>query len=162
MARIQGSRSQAPRPPAAEQEPDVRSLNKAVQTLNLRKTLVGQMPITPPTLRGHLGAVLVKIVRRSLFWFTSRLDDFHTDVVEGFEVQFATLKSLITARERTEQILIAEAAERRALSFAVAENARALGELKALYRPPLEVSRPGNASFGACVAYGPNPRDGFR
>ena len=31
---------------------------------------VGDIPPQPPTLRGRLGAVLVNLVRRMLFWYT--------------------------------------------------------------------------------------------
>ena len=34
---------------------------------------VGQLPAHPPTLRGELGARLVSVVRRMLFWYTPPL-----------------------------------------------------------------------------------------
>src|ERR1700682_5152578 len=80
-------------PPGLEL-PDLGGLNRAGQALHLRKSLVGQMPPEPPTFRGRMGALLVKIVRRSLSWFTSRLDDFHAEILEGFDLHFAALKSL--------------------------------------------------------------------
>ena len=94
----QGADSQHAQPglslPPGLELPDLGGLNRAGQALHLRKSLVGRMPPEPPTFRGRMGAVLVKIVRRSLSWFTSRLDDFHAEILEGFDLQFAALKSL--------------------------------------------------------------------
>ena len=82
--------------------PDIDALERAGESLSCRKTLVGRMPPEPPTFRGRIGAVLVAIVRRSLFWFTSQLQDFHTDVVEEFDLQVTALKSVtaVTGQNR--------------------------------------------------------------
>ena len=56
--------------------PQLRGVATALQTLRFRKALVGAMPAAPATLRARCGAVLVGIVRRSLFWLNEQLDDF--------------------------------------------------------------------------------------
>src|ERR1700704_6326233 len=59
--------------------PEMQCLKRVIKALHLRKTLVGRLPPEPPTLRGRAGGLMVKIIRRSLSWFTSRLGDFHSD-----------------------------------------------------------------------------------
>ncbi len=133
---------------------EMESLKRMSQDLHLRKALVGKLPPEPPTFRGRVGGLIVKAVRRSLFWFISRLEHFHSDMVEAFDLQFSVLDTLssvtrqnmetlellkgkladvsaeltrslaaeMAARERAEQVLRAEIAERKALTRAVAEN----------------------------------------
>src|SRR5262245_7749192 len=38
---------------------------------------LGDMPPAPPTMRGRLGAILVRVVRRALFWYTNQIRSFH-------------------------------------------------------------------------------------
>jgi len=105
----QGGDSQQRRPghslPPSIELPDLGGLNRTRQSLHLRKSLVGQMPPEPPSFRGRVGALLVKIVRRSLFWFTSRLDDFHAEILEGFDLHFAALKSLARVSRNNRELV---------------------------------------------------------
>ncbi len=76
-------------------------------TASLRSALnlVGKLPPQPPTLRGWVGALLVKTVRRALFWYTPQLQSFHASVVRGFERQAGALNALAVAdRENREEI----------------------------------------------------------
>jgi Polysaccharide pyruvyl transferase/2OG-Fe(II) oxygenase superfamily len=138
--------------------PDMDRLASVGRALRARKALIGQMPSAPPTLRGRMGALLVRMVRRSLVWFTGPLDDFHSEIVEGFDFQLAALKSLtsegvqrrqlaevsaeltrglvaeMTARESAERALRVEIAERETLTLAVAENLHKRQGLEASYR----------------------------
>jgi hypothetical protein len=77
--------------PSSLPMPEMEGLKRVSQTLHLRKTLVGRLPPEPPTLRGRVGGLMVKVIRRSLSWFTSRLDDFHSDVIEALDLQFSAL-----------------------------------------------------------------------
>ncbi|MFB3918421.1 MAG: hypothetical protein ACE14M_16955, partial [Terriglobales bacterium] len=70
--------SHAPHPAAPEldsvQAPlsslDLTGLHQAARRMRAAQALVGQMPPQPPGLRARLGAALVGIVRRMLFWYT--------------------------------------------------------------------------------------------
>lgn len=111
--------------------PDLASLARASRSLRFRKSLVGQTPPAPPTLRARLGGVLVKIVSKSLFWFTGRLDDFHSSVVETSDLQSSALANLIWKGQQTKQLLDRVDGHVRELSVALAAETtareRALG-----------------------------------
>ena len=97
-------RQSGPLPPGLL-TPDLEALKKVHRDLHLRRSLVGKLPPSPPTLRGRVGGLMVKTVRRSLFWFLSRLDRFHSDIIEEFDLQFAVLNSLSwMARENVETL----------------------------------------------------------
>jgi hypothetical protein len=135
--------------------PEMESLKRVSKDLHLRKALIGRLPPEPPTIRGRVGGLLVKAVRRSLFWFLSRLENFHSDLIDAFDLQFSALKSLSSvtqqnvatlellkqqlaaemgARESAEQSLRAEIAERKTLALTVAENAQRRKMLEEGYR----------------------------
>jgi len=152
--------------PSALLMPEMESLKRLSKNLHLRKAFVGRLPPEPPTFRGRIGGLIVKAVRRSLFWFISRLDLFHSDVIEAFDLQFSVLATLssatrrnmetlellkgkladisaeltrsltaeIAARERAEQVLRDEIAERKAMALTVAENMHSRQLLEAGYR----------------------------
>jgi hypothetical protein len=132
--------------------PDLAAIARANRSLRFRKSLVGQIPPAPQTLRARASGVLVKMISKSLFWFTGRLDDFHSSVVETSSLQSAALASLVWSGQQTKQLLdrvngqleglsAALTAETNAreraeqpLSAAVDENARKLRVLEASYR----------------------------
>ena len=148
--------------PVEPTPPGLEAIARANRSLRLRKSLVGEIPPAPPTLRARVSGVLVKVIKASLFWFTGRLDDFHSSIVEANELQSAALSSLawsgqqsrqlaehairrmeelsaglaaeMAARERAEQVLRAEIAERQPLSATVEEGASRLRTLETGYR----------------------------
>ena len=83
-------------PPASEGLPamdfsHLRTLVNGVQEASLR---VGQMPPVPPTARGRIGAVLVQVVRRMLFWHTAQLGQFGRTVKTTLEEQANLLEAV--------------------------------------------------------------------
>jgi SAM-dependent methyltransferase len=58
---------------------DLMTLRAACGRLYEIRNLVGQMPPQPPTLRAKVGARLVRIVRRMLFWYTPQILRFHNE-----------------------------------------------------------------------------------
>jgi 2-polyprenyl-3-methyl-5-hydroxy-6-metoxy-1,4-benzoquinol methylase len=72
---------------------------------------VGDMPPQPPTVRGRIGAVLVSLVRRMLFWYTDQIRSFHAGVSEAAaeQVRFA---HEIDAEQRRQGELLAQGIER--------------------------------------------------
>ena len=48
---------------------------------------IGDMPPQPPTFRARVGALLVSIVRRALFWYTGQIRAFQTIVAEAAREQ---------------------------------------------------------------------------
>jgi len=55
---------------------------------------IGAQPPRPPTLRGRVGAVLVRLVRRMLFWHTPQIADFSEATLRVIEEQVAALESI--------------------------------------------------------------------
>jgi SAM-dependent methyltransferase len=55
------------------------SLRAAYRRLYEARDLVGQMPLSPPTLRAKVGGSLVRIVQRMLFWYTPQILRFQRE-----------------------------------------------------------------------------------
>jgi O-antigen chain-terminating methyltransferase len=49
--------------------------------------LVGQLPPEPPTFRGRMGARLVKLIQRLLFWYTPQIVHFQYAAMQALEEQ---------------------------------------------------------------------------
>jgi hypothetical protein len=73
---------------------DLEALDRALQRLYRTRALIGAMPAAPATFRARAGGVLVRFVRRSLFWLFPQLDAFHGAVVEFAECQMALMEEL--------------------------------------------------------------------
>jgi 2-polyprenyl-3-methyl-5-hydroxy-6-metoxy-1,4-benzoquinol methylase len=83
---------------------------------------IGDMPPEPPTLRGRMGAVLVGMVRRGLFWYTAQLKAFHAAVADAARELAPALQDL-NAQQQRQRTLIGEGRERIAeLERRVEEN----------------------------------------
>lgn len=79
------------------QLPAIGELKTSVDRLRIRQDLIDALPPSPSTLRGRIGALLVKVVRRGLFWHTARLRDFHSALIESFEAQTRAARALSEA-----------------------------------------------------------------
>src|ERR1019366_8977862 len=60
-------------------------LRSAIAVLNASYAVVGQTPPEPPTLRGRIGARLVKLVQRLLFWYTPQIVHFQYSALKAFD-----------------------------------------------------------------------------
>jgi SAM-dependent methyltransferase len=89
---------------AAPALPDMLPLEAAVHSLHL-KSLVGELPPQPPSLRGSLGSLLVKAVRKMLFWYTPQIRDFQAGAVAAFDAQLAGLRSVASATQQEGRLL---------------------------------------------------------
>jgi O-antigen chain-terminating methyltransferase len=67
--------------------------------------LIGQLPPTPPTIRGRIGGFLVSGVRRALFWYTPQINRFQEAVGNAFREQMSALSDL-AARTNAIQMII--------------------------------------------------------
>jgi len=65
-------------------------LRSAIAALTASYALVGQTPPEPPTFRGRLGARLVKLVQRLLFWYTPQIVHFQYSALKAFESALRT------------------------------------------------------------------------
>src|SRR5207248_8293660 len=88
--------------------PYTQSLSRSVE---LAMPQIGDMPPEPPTVRGKIGAVLVGVVRRALFWYTEQIRAFHGSVAHAAREQAAAFLEL-GARQQRQQIFIADALRR--------------------------------------------------
>jgi methyl-accepting chemotaxis protein len=70
--------------------------------------LAGITPPAPRTLRASIGAVLVRVVQRSIFWFTQQVQEFQKATAERIQehAQLLRAQRLETAqlRERVEEM----------------------------------------------------------
>jgi 2-polyprenyl-3-methyl-5-hydroxy-6-metoxy-1,4-benzoquinol methylase len=72
---------------------------------------IGDMPPQPATIRGRLGAVLVSMVRRSLFWYTAQLKPIHIAIAESARELAGTLQGM-DAQQRRQRTLLTETRQR--------------------------------------------------
>lgn len=117
--------------PSNAQLPDMHPLEPAVRSLYLSMSLVGELPPQPPSFRGRLGSLLVKAVRRTLFWYTPQIRDFQAGVVAAFDAHERLLMKLEQAleaepraREHLVQRLEAERAARAGVEQALSTEIR--------------------------------------
>lgn len=68
-------------------------LRSALSALYASYGLVGQMPPQPPTFRGRIGARVVKLVQRLLFWYTPQIVHFQYSALRALEEQNKSLES---------------------------------------------------------------------
>jgi hypothetical protein len=66
--------------------------------IELRQAMrrANEMPPQPPTLRGRLGGIMVRVMRRMLFWQTEQNRRFQTAAVNAFDEQLRALEALWT------------------------------------------------------------------
>ena len=142
---------------AALEPPELTALEAAVQSLDASKSLAGELPPQPRSMRGWLGGLLVKLVRRMLFWYTPQIREFQAGAVNAFNAQLGLLRTLAIgnqqnagmlldvqrgvekleqalrpetlARERLSERLEAERADREAVEQALSALARASEQL---------------------------------
>jgi hypothetical protein len=68
------------------------ALRSVLAALHASYALVGQLPPEPPTFRGRVGARLVKLVQRMLFWYTPQIVHFQYSTLRAFEEQASILR----------------------------------------------------------------------
>jgi len=73
---------------------DVSALDATLRHARVTQEAIGNMPPAPPTLRGKVGAWLVRVVRRALFWYTAQTAEFGRDILRVIEQQSALIESI--------------------------------------------------------------------
>jgi len=68
------------------------ALRSALLALRASYASVGQRPPEPPTLRGRIGALLVHLVQRMLFWYTPQIVHFQYSALRVLEEQAKILE----------------------------------------------------------------------
>jgi vacuolar-type H+-ATPase subunit I/STV1 len=94
---------------------------------------IGDLPPAPPTLRGRMGAALVKVVQRMLFWYTDQIRTFQTNVSEAAREHERSFLQLGGEQRRHRKLLADVSAHCAAIESQVKENhARVLESVKRL------------------------------
>jgi len=70
------------------------ALERLARSLDWGQPRIGDMPPQPPTLRARIGAVLVRLIRRSVFWYTGQILDFQRLIANAAEEQIRALDEL--------------------------------------------------------------------
>jgi len=78
-------------------------LRFAIAALTASYALVGQTPPEPPTFRGRMGARLVKLVQRLLFWYTPQIVHFQYSALKALESALRAFESALQASESAQQ-----------------------------------------------------------
>src|SRR5258708_30673856 len=95
----------APALPSGTELPDLTGMERISQDLHNRRVAIGEMPPEPPTLRGRIGSLLVKLVRRALSWQTLQLNEFHADIVRGYDQQLAAVNRVVASTQQSRQLI---------------------------------------------------------
>lgn len=85
---------------------DFGGLDSALDQAAARAKAVGELPPKPATLRGAIGFLLVRCVRRMLFWFTPGVRGFHESVIASLTQVRSSLGLLAALEEGNRQELI--------------------------------------------------------
>lgn len=112
-------------------------LRSAIAALTASYALVGQTPPEPPTFRGRIGASLVKLVQRLLFWYTPQIVYFQYSALRAFESVVRALEEQATRERRDRQAAVAAAMSRAEVLGRRLESLR----LQALPRIDREITR---------------------
>jgi len=105
---------------------DLAELRSAVAALFSSYARVGQTPPEPPTLRGRIGAQLVKLVQRLLFWYTPQIVHFQYSALKAFEAANRALEAEAEKVQRLETELQRERQARETLASAALSRAKTL------------------------------------
>jgi hypothetical protein len=81
-----------PAQPGSSPSLEFAALRSVLSALHAGYALVGQLPPEPPTFRGRLGAGLVKVVQRMLFWYTPQIVHFQYSALRALEQQAQILE----------------------------------------------------------------------
>ncbi len=82
-------------------------LDLQIQTLRQTAASIGEMPPQAPTLRGRVGSILVRLIRRTLFWLLPGLKDSHAAALAALEAEQRALAEITLALRDLNTKLIA-------------------------------------------------------
>jgi DNA repair exonuclease SbcCD ATPase subunit len=122
LQQIRDEMERAYRPPEADirveraeaEEPlsvESAALRSALSALQASYAMVGRLPPEPPTVRGRIGARLIKLVQRMLFWYTPQIVYFQYSALRALEEQAKTLERAERRIRKLESELGEERAE---------------------------------------------------
>ena len=99
VAFVNGAITVDPSPPADDSESktadilaELRQLDRQLETC---ADSFGNLPLSPPTLRGRAGRMLVRVVQRLLFWYTPPLRQLHEIMLKRCEEETRVLDKLL-------------------------------------------------------------------
>ncbi len=75
---------------------DFKDLLRLIEHARRCSAAIGTQPPQPATLRARLSSILVRLVRRMLFWYTPQITDFNEVTLRVLEEQVAALESVST------------------------------------------------------------------
>lgn len=109
-------------------------MRPALAALHSSYALVGQLPPEPPTFRGRMGARLVKLIQRLLFWYTPQIVHFQYAALQALEEQANDLDATARASADLAETARREAAARESLEMYLRQEAAARETLEAHLR----------------------------
>jgi O-antigen chain-terminating methyltransferase len=115
-------------------------LRAALAALCSSYALVGQTPPEPPTFRGRMGAQLVKVVQRLLFWYTPQIVHFQYSALRAFESALRAFEVREDEFRRVRRELEAAAAAAMSRAGVLERRLEAL-RIQALPRMDREITR---------------------
>jgi SAM-dependent methyltransferase len=99
-------------------------LREGLRELQLTHNLVGQMPPEPPTLRGRVGAWLIRRIRRLLVWYTPQIVAFQRSATRALETMAGAMEEVAAATAAADARLSGIDAEIQSLRDELAREAK--------------------------------------
>ena len=96
--------------------PDFFPLRAAISNANRLGLLMGEQPPRPPTRRAQVSALLIRLMRRALFWYTPQIVRMHVATIAALEEQMNISMQVVRILQQT--LSMASSNE----SFVVANN----------------------------------------
>jgi hypothetical protein len=76
-------------------------LRSSMATLRSAVDRIGQPPPAPPTFRGRVGAALVRVVQRALFWYTPSVQSANHQILNAMDAHLKATEEILAVLERT-------------------------------------------------------------
>lgn len=72
-------------------------LKTRMKAIRVNVARIGELPPVPPTFRGRAGAILVRLIRRALFWLIPSLQAMQEQIATALEDQIKATEELMKA-----------------------------------------------------------------
>ena len=82
---------------------EISALWERVRAARVSSDRVGEIPPEPPTLRGRMGAWLIRSIRRALFWYTPRIAEFQHNASRAIEQEARAIDQIVGENKELRQ-----------------------------------------------------------
>jgi len=107
---------------------DASSPRESTRQVRVTHALVGQMPPAPPTIRGRVGAWIIRKIQRALAWYTPQILEFHRAATNVLENQAKAIEEIRAILGELRRDLAQENAARKSFEVRAGSEITQLGQ----------------------------------